>query len=123
MSDCTCATIDGLREKCRECHIRSAAAISGRPGVYREICRIIRQIDGGPVDIDAYFEIAVRLSGHLKEMGPGTLFYNYFYEHIDPCQYGNARFFRSHCRDLLEQIQALERWRKSSRRLRLVKKG
>jgi hypothetical protein len=72
------------------------------------------------IEIDAYFDTASRLSSLLKTMGSGTVFYNYFYENIDPCQSGNARFFRMLCRDLREQLRALNQWRKHRRHLRLI---
>lgn len=118
--DCNCLNCH-LQAKWREYYEASDAVIRQKPDVYREIMAMLHGVCARPLDIDDYWDIAVRLSEYLEQMGEGTVFYNYFFEQINPYHYGNVRYFRHLCLDLREQIDALNRWRRENRRLRLVK--
>lgn len=118
--ECNCLNCH-LQAKWRAYYHASEEMIRKQPEAYREILSLLDRICKRPVDIDEYWDMAVRLSGLLEQMGEGTVFYNYFFEQINPCYYGVARYLRHLCLDLREQIEALNRWRRENRRLRLVK--
>jgi hypothetical protein len=116
---CDCLNCQ-LKARWREYYERSDRVIREQPDAYRQILLLLDEVCENILDIEAYFETASRISGLLKTMGPGTVFYNYFYEHIDPAKCGDARYFRMICRDLREQVRALNQWRRDQRRLHLV---
>lgn len=98
----------------------SEKSIRQHPDTYQEIRRELDAVCEKIIDIEVYFDTACRISCLLETMGPGTVFYNYFYEQIDPRKSGDVRYFRSLCRDLREQINALNHWRKKQRKIRLI---
>jgi len=110
-----------LQTKWREYYAATETALTANYPAYREILGLFDRICTRPVEIDEYWDMAVRLGKLLEQMGPGTVFYNYFFEQINPYHQGTARHFRHLCLDLREQIQAFDRWRREKRRLRLVK--
>lgn len=119
-NDCNCLNCQ-LKARWREYYALSEQVIREHIDTYRQILSTLDDICENVLDIEAYFDTASRMSELLKTMGPGTVFYNYFYEHIDPKQSGDVRYFRMLCRDMREQIQAFNCWRKDRRRMRLVK--
>lgn len=112
--------IEDLNKKRIECFIVTEQAILNNPETFQEIKRVLIRITYEPVDIDTYFGTACRLARLLKEMGPETIFTRYFHENIDPSLNGKAYFFRAECQSLLEQIDDLNNWRKSRRKLVLI---
>jgi hypothetical protein len=114
-------TTQQLNEQWMKSYEQSEKAIFKNPEAYREILSLIDEVCFGIVDIDEYFNLAVRLAKNLYKMGSDTIFFKYFFEQIHPFHHGNARFLRPLCRDLSEQIEALNRWRKTRRCLSLVK--
>jgi hypothetical protein len=110
-----------LHKKRIECFTISEQAILRDPDTYRELKQRLLRISNDPIDIDEYFCTACRLAQLLKKMGPETIFTTYFHENIDPNLKGKAYFFRSECKNLLELIEDLNKWRKSKRELTLVK--
>lgn len=110
-----------LHKKRIECFTTSEQAILRDPDTYRELKQRLLRISNDPIDIDEYFCTACRLAQLLKKMGPETIFTTYFHENIDPNLKGKAYFFRSECKNLLEQIENLNKWRKGKRELTMVK--
>jgi hypothetical protein len=119
MDDCNCLNCH-LQAKWREYYEASEAMVRVKFSVYKEIMAILQKVCTQPVDIDEYWDMAVRLSEFLEQMGQGTVFYNYFFEQINPYHYGNVRYFRHLCLDLREQIAAFNEWRQTRRRLSVV---
>ena len=99
----------------------SARAKRQKPVQAKKIRGILCRIINVPVDIDDWPRLARLLAGLLEEMGPGTIFYEYYFENIHPDCQGSARFFRAECRGLLQLMDELEAWQKKNRCLRLVK--
>jgi hypothetical protein len=114
-------TTQQLNERWVKCYEHSEKAILKHPEIYKKLLSLIDEVCFGSVDIDEYYNLAIALSEYLHQMGSGTIFFNYFYEHIDPNRQGSVRFFRAICLDLADQIDGLNRWRKTRRRLSLVK--
>lgn len=114
------STIEDLRRQRANCLIKSEKAITKYTGQYNEMKRVLEHIVSNKIDTDEYDYIACRLSKLIKKMGPSTIFYSYYYENIDPKQNGSAKYFRFVCRDLLEQICELDRWRIDKRKLSLI---
>ena len=100
---------------------KSALAVLNKSDEYRAIRCMLCRITGGVLDVGDYLSVAIRLAELLTEMGPGTIFHEYFRENIDPRRNGRAEFFRAECADLLRRINELDNWRKERRHLRLVK--
>ena len=118
-TDCNCLNCC-LKASWKQYYALSEKMIRTHPDTYQQIKASLDEVCENIIDIEAYFETACRISRLLETMGPGTVFYNYFYEQIDPRRSGDVRYFRSLCRDLREQIHALNRWRKKQREIRLV---
>ena len=114
------STIEQLNERWAKCYAQSEQAILKNPEVYREILSLTDEVCFSIIDIDEYFNIASRLARRLGRMGAETIFFNYFHEQIDPRRYGNPRYLRAVCWDLSDQINALNKWRRTRRCLRLV---
>ena len=116
-------TVEDLKKRRIEALERSKQALLAHPRACREIKNLVRRVAFQTVDIGEYFAMASRLSDLLRTMtgvATGTLF-AYFLQHIDPKQYGEARYFRGICLDLLGQIEELDRWRANRRNLSIVK--
>lgn len=98
----------------------SEDAICRHPNEFDEIRELLGRVVSEPVDIDDYYPLAARLARLLEAMGPGTVFHHYYLENMDPRKGCQARYFRYICRDLQEQIDQLNHWRRNQRQLRLV---
>ncbi len=118
---CNCLNCQ-LKARWQKYYERSDQVIREHPDAYRQILSLLDEVCENILDIEAYFNTASRISGLLKTMGPGTVFFNYFYVHIDPAKCGDVRYFRIICRDLREQIRALNQWRRDRRRVHLVQR-
>lgn len=114
-------TVEELIKKRTRCLISSEKAISKYPGQYFEINNLLKHIISEKIDISEYYGLACNLAKLLAKMGIGTIFYEYFHDNINPKQSGNIRYFRFVCRDLLDQIKDLNRWRINKRKMFLIK--
>jgi hypothetical protein len=100
---------------------QSEKAIMRFPDCYFEMKKILTHVVTTKIDIDEYEAIACTLSGLIEKMGKDTIFYHYFHENINPKKMGTAKYFRFFCRDLLDQIDELAKWRHMERNISLVK--
>lgn len=114
-------TIDDLKEARDRFLQTTEAAIHEKPQAFAEMRRILVRVSTGPVDIDEYETLCVRLTKLIETMGPNTLFYPYFYDNIHPGKNGRVRYFRFMCKDLLLQINELNAYRTRKRRLSILK--
>lgn len=113
----------GVREL-REIYARrladSARAVRKNPMAYKKLrgvlCRVVRH----PVDVDDWPSLASLVADLCGEMGQGTIFYEYYHEHIHPNKKGRARFFRTECRELMRLCDELVRMRIEHSGLTLV---
>ncbi len=110
-----------LENQWHACILASDRAITKYPEQFRDIKQILNHIVSNLVDIDEYDKIALRLANLLEKMGKNTLFYYYFHQNIHPKKSGSAMYLRFVCKDLLNQIDELNEWRKNKRMLRCVK--
>lgn len=119
-TDCNCLNCC-LKARWEQYYALSEKMIRTYPDTYQQIKASLDKVCENIIDIEDYFDTACRLSRLLATMGPGTVFYNYFYEHIDPSKSGDIRYFRMLCRDLREQIAVFNDWRKKQRKIHLIK--
>ena len=109
-----------LKARWKQYYELSEQMILKKPDIYQQIRAMLNKVCETTIDIEAYFDTACRISVLLEQMGPGTVFYNYFFEQINPRKRGDVRYFRMLCRDLREQIKTLNHWRKKRRQIRLL---
>ncbi|MFO7557763.1 MAG: hypothetical protein R6X10_02945 [Desulfobacterales bacterium] len=100
---------------------QSEKAIIRFPDYYGEMKTLLNHVVTHKIDIDEYETIACTLAGLIEKMGTGTIFYHYFHENINPKKMGKAKYFRFFCRDLLDQVDELARWRHSKRKISRIK--
>jgi hypothetical protein len=91
------------------------------PDCYNEMKKILNHVVTKKIDIDEYESIACTLANLIEKMGKDTIFYHYFHENINPKKMGTAKYFRFFCRDLLDQVDELSKWRHSKRKISLIK--
>lgn len=101
----------------------SVRAIREHGGTYRELKRLVNQINSQPLDVGDYHRTATRLGAMLFSLtrGSGGTIFHYFAEHIDPAKAGDVRCFRLECRDLADQIRQLDQWRAERQQLKRIK--
>ncbi len=115
-------TIEDLQIRRQQALACAGRAVVERQTTYRELKKLLRTVNAGPLDISEYHATASRLGRLLDALDPGdqTIF-AHFRDQIDPHRNGKAVHFRFECRDLAEQIADLEAWRAERHRLRCVK--
>lgn len=116
-------TFEELQQKRAEGLMASEQAIHQKNDIYRELKRLVAQINTGPLDVMNYYPTAKRLGLMLREMTRGhhNTIFHYFADHIDPTVKGDVRCFRMECRQLAEHIKELDQRRAAKRRLKVVK--
>jgi len=123
MNSPTMETLEDLKRKRIESLMLSEEAIREHPETYRKLKVLVRDIATKTIDIGEYNDVAKKLAELLKRMSitrPGTIF-NYYFENIDPRQFGEARYFRAMCVDLFDQLKRLDEWRTNKRKFVLIK--
>jgi hypothetical protein len=116
-------TLEELKNKREADLMGSERAIREHSDTFRQIKKMLQEINSRPLDVEDYHRTARCLGGMLARMsdvGGGTIFH-YFAEHIDPGRSGDVRCFRLECRDLAEQIRHMEQWRAERHRLKRIK--
>ena len=116
-------SVEILKKKRLDALQWSEKAIRQYPAVYCEVKAMINDILNRPVDISEYYHMASLLSDllhSLSQIGGETIFH-YYYPLIDPKQNNNVRYFRAMCIDLADQLQKIDCWRMSQRKIRIVK--
>jgi len=116
-------TIDDLQRRRQRALMGAAQAILKQRSTYLELKKLVQAINSNPLDVADYYTTAARLGALLTRMSTGSseTIFQYFADHIDPRKCGEAVNFRVECRDLDEQLKALEQWRVQQHRLRRVK--
>ena len=116
-------TMEELVEK-RAASLDSAVkAASLKRDIYMTLKNTANDIVHRPVDISEYHKTASALSTLLDIMicaGGGDIFM-YFKEQLDPNLKGHARYFRFHCRELVDQIKLIDNVRFEQSNIRRVK--
>ena len=123
MTDPVKISIQDLEERYWDALLLSETAVRSRPGAYRELKRLLHEINARGLDVSEYYATALRLTGLLRDLarrGAPTIF-DYFIQAIDPCRSGNVRYFRCACLDLADQLTGFDRWRAARRRLTCIK--
>jgi len=113
-------SIEDLKEKREYSLALSEQAILKKPACYQQIKKLLNHIISSDIDIDQYHKLADKLSRCLIQMGTNTIFHTYFYENINPLGPGSVFFFRSLCKDLLDQIDQLNHWRAQKRNICVI---
>jgi len=122
MNDIMIPSIEELNQRRLESLTVSEKAVIEHPDEYREIKKIIQYIIAKTVDIGDYYTTAkklTRLLGKMTESGNQSIFY-YFYTNIDPQQKGQARYFRTNCMDLEQQLKYVDQMRYDKRHIKVI---
>ena len=116
-------SIRDLKERYRAALLLSEMSVRTQPDIFRELKRVLSEIDSRVLDISEYYPIALRLAGLLRSLArkEDYTIFDYFIENIDPCQGSNARFFRYNCLDLEDQLNYFDKWRVDRRHLKCIK--
>jgi hypothetical protein len=116
-------TLEELKQRWAHYLLKTDDAVSRHPDEYHHLKSLICRINAETVDIGEYHRLACRIARLMETMEEGcrdTLF-DYFCNTIDPRKKGCAVDFRFVCADLQNLLTELDHFRKSRRRLRLVK--
>jgi hypothetical protein len=115
-------TLSDLRHKRAEALLMSEKAALAHPETYRELKRLVREINAGPLDVSAYYRTASALSAMLRTLSTPAeeTVFDYFCHNTDPRSGGDVRYFRGMVLDLAGQIECLDRWRRRCRHLKVV---
>ena len=92
------------------------------PGAYHELKILTGDTVNNPVDIKEYLPTVERIVSLLKTLDPsgqGSIFH-FFYSRISPSSIWQISQLRLECRDLLDHLNAFEKWRIKTSRLRIV---
>ena len=123
MKDISQLTVKELEKRRADALLGSEKVAMGRPAVYRQVKRMLNDINSSPVDVADYYKTARKLSdllAALSNAGNRTLF-AYYVQQIDPSRSGDPRYFRWECRDLAAQLDGLEKWSAKRHNLRVIK--
>lgn len=115
-------TMEDLKQRRQQALDRAEKAISGSPGEYREIKRLLDDVLERSVDVSDYHRVAskiVRLLEMLSATSSDSLF-AYYCNNIDPKRQGDARYFKIVCRDLRHQLELIDQYRRKRHKLRLI---
>jgi|GEM_PF-1016017 hypothetical protein len=118
-----CSTLDELKQKRTAALLKSQKAILQQVTTYRELKKRVHEINNGPLDVADYYRTATELGALLLKLCAceNHTIFHYFAEHIHPGKAGDVRCFRLECRDLADQIKALDMERAQKHRLKRVK--
>ena len=116
-------SIRDLKERYRAALLLSEMSVRTQPDIFRELKRVLSEIDSRVLDISEYYPIALRLAGLLRALArkEDRTIFNYFIQNIDPCQGSNVRSFRYNCLDLEDQLNYFDKWRAGRRHLKCIK--
>ena len=116
-------SIRDLKERYRDVLLLSEMSVRTQPDTFRELKRVLREINSRVLDISEYYPIALRLTGLLRSLAreEDRTIFNYFIENIDPYQGCNVRYFRYNCLDLEDQLNYFDKWRADRRHLKCIK--
>jgi hypothetical protein len=123
MDDLPKLTLEELKGRRSEALSRLESAALLYPATYRELKRMLCEINSSAMDISQYYRTALQLTKLLKiliQAGAGTIFDHYLH-HIDPAKDGDVRYFRFECLDLAEQLKSFEKWSAEQHNLKVIK--
>ena len=123
MNDPPKISIRDLQERHRDVLLLSEMSVRTQPDTFRELKRVLREINSRVLDISEYYPIAIRLAGLLRSLirKKDRTIFDYFIQDIDPCQGSNVRSFRYNCLDLEDQLNYFDKWRAGRRHLKCIK--
>jgi len=123
MKDVPQLTVQDLENRRTDALAVSEKAALAHPAVYRQIRRMLNDINSGPVDVAEYYQTARKLSKLLETLNSagGRTLFEYYVHQIDPSSSGDPRYFRWECRDLAAQLDGLEKWSAKRHNLRVIK--
>jgi hypothetical protein len=116
-------TLEELKQKREENLLGSERAIRHQCDAYRELKKLVNDINTGPLDVADYYRSASRLGFLLSELSACSshTIFHYFAEQIDPGKVSDVRYFRLECMDLAQQIRDFDQWRTQRHRLKRIK--
>lgn len=116
-------SLDTLKERWDHSLLCTDKAICRHSDAYKELKCLVYRVNNETIDIGQYLELARRIVSLLDivtEKKSGTIF-DYFRSGIDPKKKGAAIHFRFFCTDLQNLMHQIDCYRKSHRRLKIVK--
>lgn len=116
-------TIDTLEQRWHQNLAWIDVAVRRHGSAYDELKKLIRRILDGPIDIGEYGDLASRITClilELKEGHPHSV-WEYYCTNIDPQKQGRAFQLRSICADLQHLFSEIDRYRRSSHGLTVIK--
>lgn len=99
------------------------AAVTDQYEAYLELKSLADKVVSKPIDINDYFptvEKLIHLLDILDPCGKKSIFH-FFKKRIFPSSIYHVRMLRLECRDLLNHLDAFDRWRQKNCHLHLVK--
>ena len=116
-------TVEELETRWKETLEATRRAAAANPSAYRRLKKRTAQVLENPVDINDYLPTVNRLIACLKSLDPcghGSIF-DLFCKRISPDDIWQVRDLRLECRDLLDHLDAFDRWKRERCHLRMVK--
>jgi hypothetical protein len=116
-------TISDLERRWEETLRATDKTVRRHPHVYRELKKLVEEIVTQPLDINDYPFTAEKLAGLLRSMDDETRknIFHFYFDRIFPASIGRLKLLRLECRDLSEQLEAFDKWRMETHRLRVLK--
>ncbi len=116
-------TIAELERRWEKTLAATEKAVSRHPEVYGEIKLLLGDIVTKPLDISEYPFTAETLGNLLKTMEDDTQknIFHFFCDRILPSSITKLRLLRLECRDLQEQLETFDVWRRETHHLRILK--
>jgi hypothetical protein len=98
-------------------------AVSRQPAVYRELKSLAARIAAHSLDIREYLPTVNKLISLLEKLDPGDhgSIFSFFNDRIHPSSVWSTCWLRMECKDLLAHLDAFEKWRLSTHRLKVLK--
>ena len=116
-------TVKDLQDRWEEALSITEELVGRDPGVYSQLKGLLKDIVTQTVDICDYEDTAEQLDRLIKGIdncSRRSIFY-FFCDRFLPCSISKMRLFRIECRDLLDQLNTFENWRKDKHHLIVLK--
>lgn len=116
-------TVSDLQQRWEHALNETKTAVSRHPTAYLELKTLAAEIVRTPLDIGEYLPTAKKLAALIHTLDPGgrgSIFFH-FTDGIAPSSVWQVAQLRLACKDLLNHLDAFDRWRRDACRLRVLK--
>ena len=116
-------TIKQLEARWEKALQATRSAVTDHPRTYRKLKAQAITIIDSPVDIQDYFPTVEKLTARLKTLDPcgRDSIFAFFNDRISPTTIWHVKMLRMECTDLLDHLDAFDKWRRDQHRLRMIK--